>query len=263
MRLKIALLQTDPEWEEVALNLSVAEAMIDKTDASLVVLPEMFATGFSMNAEEIAEPAEGGVVGEWMRRVAAASGKAITGSVAVREQHGDTETYFNRLIFAKPDGTAEYYDKRHLFRMGVENEVYTPGNKRLIVEWGGFRIMPVVCYDLRFPVWCRNRGDYDLMIDVASWPASRSYAWSSLLKARAIENVAYVAAVNRTGMDPLARYSGDSLILNYKGQPLAEGDDSPQILEAELDMEALTDFRAKFPVHLDADKFEIPNMLPQ
>lgn len=258
MKLKLAVMQMGTLWEDSKANLAAASEAVSSVDADLVVFPEMFTTGFTMNVEAVAESMTGGSV-SWMRDMAASSGKAIMGSVVIRESGSDGGTeYYNRLIFASPDGTMEYYDKRHLFRMGGEHGVYKHGTERIVINYKGFAILPLICYDLRFPVWIRNRGDYDLMINVACWPAVRSSAWSTLLRARAIENLCYVAGVNMVGSDPNTEYSGNSAIIDFLGQPMAEAiEPTPQALCATLDMEKLQAFREKFPAHLDADTFDM------
>ena len=258
MNLKIALLQTDPVWENVDCNLQNAAEMITTAEADLVILPEMFATGFSMNPAAVADRMDG-TVPQWMRETARRTGAALMGSVAIRERdNAGTEVYYNRLLFVSPQGDMQWYDKRHLFRMGEEPEVYRGGMEQLTVQYNGFRIRPVICYDLRFPVWCRNRRDYDLLVDVACWPASRREVWRALLQARAIENVCYVAGVNRVGHDPLTNYTGDSLVCDFRGRMMAKAEgETSQIVSTVLNREALEEFRENFPVHLDADAFEI------
>lgn len=256
--MRVALFQMNGVWEDAARNRRHAEEQIARSGADLFVLPEMFNTGFTMSPERVAEPADGETV-SWLRETAATRKIALMGSLAVKE--ADTTgvmRYYNRLCFAAPDGRFSYYDKRHLFRMAGEHNRYMAGGERLIVEYLGWRILPLVCYDLRFPVWARNRGEYDLLIYVASWPESRIRAWTTLLKARAVENLCYVAGVNRVGDDPAAHYSGGSGIYNFYGEPMAEAADyREQVVEAVLDKTALEEFREKFPAHLDADDFTL------
>jgi len=253
--LRVTLIQADLAWQEPAANratfASHFRGLVGHTD--LVVLPEMFSTGFSMAAEALAESMDGPTIG-WMREEAAALACVITGSVIVR----DGDRHYNRLLWAAPDGRVQHYDKRHLFRMAREQEHYAGGSQRLVVEHKGWRICPLVCYDLRFPVWSRNRGDYDLLLYVANWPARRALAWKALLRARAIENLSYVVGVNRIGMDGNGvGYAGDSVALDFTGQPLA-GDRGGDFVETVvLDRESLLAFRASFPAHLDADDFTI------
>lgn len=258
MILKLALLQLDTQWENKSLNLTRASQYIHSADADLVVMPEMFTTGFTMNTELVAETMNGETV-QWFLKTARESGKALMGSVVIAENddHGVLR-YYNRLLFASPEGELIHYDKKHLFRMGTENENYTNGKRRVIINYKGFRILPLVCYDLRFPVWSRNRGDYDLIIYTACWPVARAMVWSTLIRARAIENLAYVGGVNMVGRDPDLEYTGNSAIIDFMGNPLVESVESvPQLLTAVLDMDKLTAFRNKFPAHLDADKFTL------
>jgi predicted amidohydrolase len=190
----------------------------------------------------------------WMREEAAALGCVITGSLIVRE----AGHCYNRLVWARPDGTLEHYDKRHLFRVAGEQDHYAAGARRLVVDLKGWRICPMICYDLRFPVWSRNRGDYDLLLYVANWPQRRAHAWSTLLKARAIENLCYVAGVNRIGKDGNgATYAGDSVVLDFLGQLLSSEGGGDRVETTVLDLESLRSYRASFPAHLDADRFEL------
>ncbi len=217
--------------------------------ADLYVLPEMFSTGFCTNPVDIAESK--GYSLKWMKKTAAAMNAAIAGSVAIKEKG----RYYNRFYFVKPDGAVTWYDKKHLFTYGGEHLHFTPGEKRVIVEWRGVRILLEVCYDLRFPVWSRNRGDYDMILYVASWPTPRVEAWSALLVARAIENQCYVAGVNRVGVDPSCEYCGGSVIIDPYGHTMAA---CPRGVESEaeavIDIDLLIDFKRKFPVLRDADK---------
>lgn len=251
--LKVASFQMDIMWEKPEANIAKVEKWVTQADADLVVLPEMFATGFSMSPAEIAQPIDGEIVTR-MSALAATNGKAIITSVAIRTASG----FVNRLFFFAPDGTFETYDKRHAFRMGGEHLKYESGDKRLVVEYMGFRICPMICYDLRFPVWSRNRGDYDLLVYIACWPDVRSYAWSTLLKARAIENLSYCIGTNRSGDEPKNRYSGDSVILDFLGKAIAEAEPyAERVITAELSLEKLRAFRTNFPAELDADDFTI------
>lgn len=240
----------DIAWGDCQGNVRRADAMIDNApEADLYILPEMFSTGFAADPEGMAESENGKTV-EWMRRKAVAKDAAIAGSLAIRSGG----RYFNRLYFVKPDGDVTTYDKRHLFSYAGENLHYTRGEERVIVEWRSVRIMLQVCYDLRFPVFSRNHGDYDMIIYVASWPTSRIKVWDTLLHARALENQCYVAGVNRVGRDPNCAYCGNSLIISPYGEDLAvcgSGEESAKM--AEIDMEMLRSFRKKFPVIDDAD----------
>jgi predicted amidohydrolase len=252
--MKIALLQTNIVWEDKQVNLQYYTERINALpdDVRLIVLSEMFSTGFSMQPGKLAET-ENGATLKWLRETAVRQAVAITGST-IAEENGK---YFNRLFFVFPDGTYEQYDKRHLFLMSEEPQHYTAGYQRLIVEYEGWRICPLVCYDLRFPVWSRNYGDvYDLLLYVANWPAARIHAWDALLPARAIENSCYVAGVNRCGQDGAGTmHSGHSQVVDYKGTVIAAARQSENTLIAALSLEELNSFRVKFPVGKDADAF--------
>lgn len=248
--MKITILQQNIVWANPALNIQRADEAIDRNPGSdLYVLPEMFSTGFCTDPEGIAESSESETL-QWMKYKAAALGAAIAGSIAV---HQDGK-FYNRFYFVKPDGSVAQYDKKHLFTYGGEHFRYTAGNERVVVEWRGVRILLEVCYDLRFPVWARNRGDYDMILYVASWPTSRIFVWNTLLVARAIENQCYVAGVNRVGSDPSCEYCGGSIIVNPYGKTIAACMMNEECeATAEVDMEKLLAFREKFPVLNDAD----------
>lgn len=253
--LRVTLVQCELAWHDPDANRHRLarhfRGLAGHTD--LIMLPEMFSTGFSMDATALAEDMDGPTVG-WMREEAAAMGAAITGSLIIR----DGGNHYNRLVWARPDGSLAHYDKRHLFRMAAEHEHFGAGRSRLIVELKGWRVCPMVCYDLRFPVWSRSRGDYDLLLYVANWPARRAHAWSALLRARAIENLSYVAGVNRIGKDGNgATYAGDSVALDFLGQALSSEGGGDRVETAVLDMESLRSYRTCFPAHLDADEFEL------
>lgn len=252
--MKITLIQTDLLWNDPAGNRARFEQKIAEAGSSdLIVLPEMFSTGFCTQPRLAAEPL-GGETLPWMKRIAQKTDCALAGSVAV-EENGN---YFNRFYFVKPDGSVSQYDKRHLFTYGGEHKEFTAGDKRIIVEYKGWRILLQVCYDLRFPVWSRNRNDYDLALYTANWPTPRVDAWSALLQARAIENLCYVAGINRTGTDPNCSYCGKSALLDFKGQTLADVEPGKEaLLSAELDADALRDFRKNFPALQDADRFSL------
>lgn len=261
--LKVSYLQLDLYWENSQANLDHIEDCLSGIESSvdLVVLPEMFNTGFSMNSSKLAQSMDGVLVkaiSKWSKHY----GFAIIGSFICEEQG----QYFNRLLFVHPDGKIEKYDKRHLFRMANETESFSPGTDRLIVTYKGWKIMPLVCYDLRFPVWSRNQfkvenekviSEYDLMIYVANWPAARVGAWDKLLLARAIENQACVVGVNRTGFDGNnIEYNGHSTVIDAKGEYLKEPFESVGIQTVLIRKDNLEEFRAKFPVGMDADRFE-------
>ena len=256
--LRVTLVQTELAWLDPAANRQhLAHQVLPVAGTTdLIVLPEMFTTGFMMEPERSAESANGPTV-DWMCSLAAQTKAVVTGSVATR----DNERYYNRLLWVTPKGTVSSYDKRHLFRMAKEHEHYSFGTKRIVVELHGWRICPLICYDLRFPVWSRNgtaNAQYDLLIYVANWPERRRYAWQTLLRARAIENLCYCVGVNRIGRDGSdIRYAGDSVALDYLGQPLTDISETAFVQTISLNHQALSDFRRKFPAHLDADAFEL------
>lgn len=252
--MKLLLLQTDIKWQDPEFNRNHAAELIETAGrADLVVLPEMFTTGFCTSPAGAAEPV-GSETLPWMQRTAKKYNAALCGSVATEERG----RYFNRFYFVKPDGSYQAYDKRHLFSYAGEDKEYTAGRERVIVEQCGLRILLQVCYDLRFPVFSRNEGDYDLILYVANWPTSRLGAWNTLLKARAIENQCYVAGINRTGADPACRYSGGTALIDYLGNPIAEARaGAEEGVSGEINKELLTDFRQKFPALRDADRFAI------
>ena len=212
-------IQADLFWENPKKNLTFFEEKINSLpeNTDLIVLPEMFTTGFTMNPEKVAEKMDGISV-SWMLKIAAEKQIAITGSLVI----SDGANYYNRLIFVHPSGKIETYNKRHSFTLAGEHKVYTSGKEKLIVTYKGWRICPLICYDLRFPVWARNTENYDLLIFMANWPITRIKAWETLLKARAIENMSYVVGVNRTGKDANNyEYSGNSLAIDYLGEELS------------------------------------------
>ncbi len=256
-RLQIALLQNGIAWEDKIANLASCEARLATLSGKVqvAVLPEMFTTGFTMSASSLAEENDGTTL-QTLRRWAADYDIALAGSYIAREG----EACYNRGFFVTPDGEARFYDKRHLFRMGEEGRYFKSGNRRLVVEYKGWRIALFVCYDIRFPVWCRNvANEYDLALYVASWPRVRAHAWCSLLVARAIENAAYVCGVNRVGCDNMGLvYNGDTMAIDFKGNTLAKAPDGEEaVVVVELDKLALQSFREKFPVWRDADTFTI------
>ncbi len=219
----------------------------------MIVLPEMFTTGFAVDPVGVAEKNGGADTLDWMRETARKVDAAITGSVAVEEDG----KYYNRMFFVRPDGSFDRYDKRHLFSFAGEDRAYTAGTKRVVVEWRGARILLQVCYDVRFPVFGRNRGDYDMMVYCASWPTSRRAVWDTLLRARAIENQCWVAGANRVGSDRSTDYSGGTYLIDYKGNVVAQDVGKEGVITAEADLEGSREFRRKFPALDDADKFEL------
>ena len=278
--LSVTIIQTSLFWENPTANLANLEEKMAQIPlpTDLIILPEMFNTGFTMNAKSVAEPMNFTTF-KWLKQQAKRTNAVITGSYIVKEG----ECFFNRLIWMRPDGSFETYDKRHLFRMGGEDKTFTAGTTRLIVELKGWRICPLICYDLRFPVWSRNftqeEGgkknsylqsntydliphnsylNYDLLIYVANWPSVRSQVWDTLLQARAIENQSYCIGVNRVGKDGMnLEYAGNSVVIDFKGNQLFYQKDSEIINNQILSKNELEDFRAKFPAYLDADDFEI------
>lgn len=251
--MKVAICQYDMRWEDAASNLRTVERLVERADADLVVLPEMFSTGFKLHASVVAEPMSGPTIAamrEWSRRY----GKAIVGSVVIVDDEG---RFRNRQFFVKPSGEMTWYDKRHLFRPGGEGRDYTAGTERVVVEYGGVRFLLQVCYDLRFPVWSRNRGDYDAILCCASWADDRREAWRTLIRARAIENQCYMAAVNRVGTDPDGAYAGDSALIDFAGATIADAGEAERTIVAEFDSETLAAYRQRFPAWMDADAFEL------
>ena len=248
--MKISLVQMDPAWGAPEANRLKMAALVDSApEADLYVLPEMFSTGFN----GIAEDCPCGTL-EAMKALASRRNAAVAGSVAVCENG----MRYNRFFFVKPDGSVASYDKKHLFTYGGEQKTYSAGSERVIVEWKGVRFLLLVCYDLRFPVWARSRGDYDCILCVASWPTVRRYPWDTLLRARAIENQCYVAGVNRVGTDPSCTYSGGTVLLDPWGKPLAAcPDDAETSCSGEIDLKVLSDFRRSFPALDDADSFSL------
>lgn len=260
--LTVSLIQGATRWHDAAGNRAYYGALVRslRGQTDLIVLPETFTSGFTNDTVGNAEPMQGESL-LWLQALAAEIGAVITGSIVMR----DGERCFNRLIWMRPDGTFDSYDKRHLFRMAQEHTRYADGKQRLVVELNGWRICPLVCYDLRFPVWTRNRYDrsasrfdYDALIFVANWPAPRRYAWQTLLRARAIENLSYCVGVNRVGVDGNdLLYAGDSAVLDFLGQPLAELGAQEQVITVTLDPATLAAHRERFPAWMDADDFSL------
>lgn len=257
--MRISLAQTSILWEAKRENLLNSEELIKpfsgKTD--LLVFPEMFTTGFSMNSRNLAESIdeENGTIAT-IKSWAEKFGFALTGSFIAKEG----EYYFNRGFFALPSGEVFFYDKRHLFSISGENRHFSSGNKRLIVNYNGWKICLLICYDLRFPVWSRNvQNEYDLLVYVANWPASRKQVWMNLLTARAIENQCFVCGVNRVGEDGMQlKYSGNSMLIDAKGKCISDIAENQECIKTyEISKKELTNFREKFPVWKDADNFSI------
>ncbi|MFT6807573.1 MAG: omega-amidase [Saprospiraceae bacterium] len=254
--LTITLIQSTLHWQDPEANRKMFGEKIKNGDEpkDLVILPEMFTTGFTMNAREWAETMEGPTL-RWMKRVAEETDAVITGSLIISEDGN----YYNRLIWMRPDGTFDTYDKRHLFAMAGEHEHYAPGTERLIVTLHGWKICPLICYDLRFPVWARNDDAYDLLIYMANWPDRRSYDWNTLLRARAIENQTFVAAVNRVGTDGNEHaYAGDSCVIDPGWEKtIHHMEDKDAVATVVLSYKHLQDVRGKLPFLKDADKFSV------
>ncbi len=254
--MRISIIQFDIRWEDKSGNFRQIEHLIadlnNKTD--LVILPEMFNTGFSMNPEKLSEK-QFSMTYRRMIRISAKGNFGLCSSYIVKEKN----RYYNRWIFVTPEGKFWSYDKRHLFTMTGEEKAFTPGKERHTFKFRDVRICPNICYDLRFPVWSRNRNDYDLLINSANWPEARRDVWITLLKARAIENQCFVAGANRVGTDGAGiKYCGDSMIINPKGEVIAcAGENKECSITADISMKELSDFRKKFPVLDDADDFII------
>ena len=254
--LRIAIAQADLQWEDREGNLRLLQDLVDQgsEDVDLIILPEMFTTGFSMNAKALAEPPQGTSY-RWMCELASRKNAAVTGSIITTENG----SYYNRLYFVYPDGQFKTYDKRHTFTFAGEHETYSRGKDRLVVDYKGWRICPLICYDLRFPVWSRNTEQYDLLVYVANWPSTRISAWDVLLQARAIENMSYCAGVNRVGRDGKdLEYTGHSAIYDCLGKPLwAELPQKQMLARATLSKEHLQKFRNQLRFLQDADSFTL------
>lgn len=256
----VTIVQTELHWENIGANLAMLEEKIWQIEGQtdLILLPEMFSTGFTMNAKKLAEPMNLTTF-KWLKQQAAQTKAVVVGSYIVKEN----EQYFNRLVWMQPDGVFACYDKRHLFRMANEHEHYTAGKTLLITELKGWKFCPLVCYDLRFPVWSRNSASqgemqYDCLLYLANFPQARANAWNTLLRARAIENLSYCIGVNRIGKDGKGvAYSGESAVIDMQGNELFYKKDEQIIKTIALKYSALSEFRQKFPAYLDADDFAI------
>ena len=251
--MKISLIQTSIKWLDSNANRVTAEQLLDKYIGSdMYFFAEMFTTGFCMTPKESAESGEETL--NWLKKMAVERGIAIGGSVSV-EENGK---YYNRFYVVKSDGSYVEYNKRHLFSFAGEDKCYEAGQERVVVEVGGVRILLLVCYDLRFPVWSRNRGDYDLMVCVANWPTPRRFVWDTLLRARALENQSYVCGVNIVGSDPTCEYSGGTAAIDFLGSTIGQVPDKEEgVVSFEIDIKALHEFRDKFPALNDADNFTL------
>ncbi len=255
--LNITIVQTKLYWEDINSNLGHFDSVINKisSDTDLIVLPEMFTTGFTMNAEKLAQTMNGKSV-SWMKQKSKETKTDITGSLIIKED----KKFFNRLVWVKPNGKLFFYDKKHLFRFSSEEKIFTPGSKRIVINLKDWRICPFVCYDLRFPVWTRNyHKTYDIAIFVANWPVMRSLHWKTLLAARAIENQAYIIGVNRVGQDGNnIDYSGDSSIIDPGGNIIFQKSFESCVHTETIPFKPLQEYRDKFPAWKDADNFIIP-----
>lgn len=253
--MKVALIQSSLVWENPIANRNYFEekinAIAEKVD--LIVLPEMFSTGFTMNPNSVAETMQGEVV-KWLQSLAKTKNAAITGSVVIKENIN----FYNRLLFVFPSGEIQFYDKRHLFSLAGEDKIYSAGKEKLIVDYLGWRICPLICYDLRFPVFSRNVEEYDLLIYVANWPKPRINAWDILLKARAIENMCFTLGVNRIGFDNMnLEYNGHSQMIDFFGNSVLEPQETEGVFITELHKEKLFEARKKFNFLNDRDSFEL------
>lgn len=253
--MKITVIQPDILWEDPDGNLARLEKLVSAFNniADIVILPEMFSTGFSMRPGELCDVPFGETY-HWMKSVAKAGNFALCGSYIT----GSEGTFYNRWSFVTPNGTDWFYDKRHLFSMGGEDRLFRRGTERVVFKYRELRIIPAICYDIRFPVWLRNRNDYDIIICSANWPFVRQNVWSTLLKARAIENQCFVAASNRTGTDGEGIiYKGGSAVINPRGEYIELAGESEDTISADISLNDLNDFRTKFPVDNDADNFTL------
>ena len=253
--LELALIQSELDWHDPVANRSrFAPLLAQARGADLVILPEMFSTGFSMHSAELAEPEEGPTTA-WLREQAMALGAVVTGSLIIQATDG---SYRNRLLWARPDGTLAHYDKRHLFRMAGEHKHYAAGDEQVLLDVKGWQVRPLICYDLRFPVWSRDPYNTDLLLYTANWPGARRHHWNRLLPARAIENLCYVAAVNRIGTDGKGHaYTGDSQVLDFQGESLLAPGAAAGVFRVSLSASELAAYRERFPAHLDADAFAL------
>jgi predicted amidohydrolase len=254
--LTIAAVQFDIAWLDKKHNLEVLSQQLKGLEqVDLILLPETFSTGFAIDIEGCEEPEGRGEVLDWLKRQASTLGAVVAGSVLVKQ--GNKKA--NRFYWVWPDGSIQFYDKRHLFRLGNEQDYVVQGDKRDVFVINGVRILPLVCYDLRFPVWARNLQDYDVMVNVANWPAVRRNVWDILLRARAMENQAFVVGVNRVGEDGKGvAHSGGTAIYDFLGEPIVKATDNmTQVIQATLSFSELAAFKSKFPAYLDADEFEV------
>jgi omega-amidase len=255
--MKIALIQTSLSWENPSNNKAYLQEKINSISqyVDIIVLPEMFTSGFTMNPKNVAETMQGETI-SWLKETAKSKNCAITGSLVIEENYN----YFNRLVFVFPSGEIQFYNKRHLFTLAGEDKVYTSGTSKVIVDYKGFKICPLICYDLRFPVFSRNVEEYDVLIYVANWPKPRVNAWDILLKARAVENMCYTIGVNRIGTDNNnLDYVGHSQAVDFLGNYIQEPQENEGVFIVELDKEKLLETRSKLAFLNDKDDFKIVN----
>ena len=250
------LVQSDLVWEDIDANLEQLERQISSIQSGVIILPEMFSTGFSMASVKLAESMTGKAV-TWLTKQATQKQVHLCGSLIIEEDNH----YFNRFVSVSPDGEITSYDKRHLFRMAGEHDHYDPGSRQVQLSINDMQLRPQVCYDLRFPAWSRNTTGYDALVYVANWPAARREHWMTLLQARAIENLSYVIAVNRVGKDGNdTEYAGDSCVIDPQGNYLLKMGAEEAIGSVDLDMVSLREYRESFPAHLDADTLDIKTL---
>jgi omega-amidase len=253
--LNTCLVQADLVWEDIDANLELLDRMLEEVPSGtdLVALPETFSTGFTMQSDRFAEGEDGKALA-WMQKIAAEKQVYVTGSIIARAEH----KIYNRLYWVSPQGIEACYDKRHLFRLGREDEHFIPGEDRKVFTLGGFRFLPQICYDLRFPVFSRNQGDYDVLLNVANWPAHRQQVWDVLTRARAIENQSYFLGINRAGMDGLGTvHTGGTCAIDPMGSIMQKLDKHAGMLNCRLDLDKLREYRENFPVWKDADRFTL------
>lgn len=253
--MKVLLVQPELVWEDPQANRDHIDSLIRKYNdiAEMIFLPETFTTGFTMNTEKWAEE-QGGPTFQWMRNLALKYNSTVSGSLIIKQE----DCYYNRLIWVNPDGDSYSYDKRHLFSMGDEDKKFTPGSKHQLILYNNWKIMPLICYDLRFPVWSRNTSSFDLLVYHANWPAVRQEVWEILLRARAIENQCYVIGINRVGKDGRGmNHLGGSTVIDPKGRLILHMGEKEGVGIASLNLEELYDFRDKFPALRDRDEFRI------
>ena len=251
----ITIVQSDIIWQNIDANLELYRKKICNIKSDIIILPEMFTTGFTMNPDLFAEELDGRTI-TWMKKISKKNNSVICGSLIIKESNN----FFNRFVWVEPTGVIKTYDKKHLFSFAGENNNYTPGNSKIIIEYKGWKICPLICYDLRFPVWSRNIEDYDILIYVANWPSKRKLAWKNLLISRAIENQCFVVGVNRVGTDGNNHYySGDSCLINSQGELIYISSHVEDLYTTTLNKVELDKNRKQFPFLNDRDKFSIDN----